>query len=515
MENRIDRIDPRAEIEALQEQTPTAQVEVDLREDPLPPLIATTLAQEIVPPGADYRHTTARLRETIIEQDPHLEQEVPQGDILHKGTMIGESGLGLREMTGKKLALRIRRALLIQYRRRSRSPYDRDRTTTRARSPIQRRSPPSGPRGSYRAYSRSPDRRDDRIPTGPSNRRHRSPTPPHRDSERSSARTSGSNSRRSSPHVHPSRLTAVQQASRPRTPPLTRERSPPAQLAYRDRSAARSTPRERSPVRPRSPPRGPATFRPPTGPGGTRNITAPSPSPTMPTNSAPMSISARNRAETGPIVPPAGPRSQFTPSRGGYVGRGGRGSFGHDRQTRPDWGAAPSRPANDLTSRPVRPVDPVTRPPPASPAIPKGPSSTSVPTGPSAGIPTGPRASAGIPSRPNLQHSSSIYGGRSQSISSGPRPHPAMANVPQIIPGGKIDPTASGMSTETASRVKKREDEAEVLRAELEAKQDSLRKNLKEYERMKSDSAQWALRSELSERHVRTLAGEGVGGAAF
>jgi hypothetical protein len=108
-----------------------------------------------------------------------------------------------------------------------------------------------------------------------------------------------------------------------------------------------------------------------------------------------------------------------------------------------------------------------------------------------------------------------MYGGRSQSISSGPRPHPAMANIPMIIPGGKIDPTASGMSAEIASRVKKREDEAEILRAELGAKQDSLRKNLKEYERMKSDSAQWALRSELSERHVRMLAGEGVGGAAF
>jgi hypothetical protein len=90
-----------------------------------------------------------------------------------------------------------------------------------------------------------------------------------------------------------------------------------------------------------------------------------------------------------------------------------------------------------------------------------------------------------------------------------------MANMAQIIPGGRIDPTASGMSAEIAMRMKKREDEAEVLRADLEAKQDALRKNLKEYERIKSESAQWALRSELSERHVRTLAGEGVGGAAF
>jgi hypothetical protein len=90
-----------------------------------------------------------------------------------------------------------------------------------------------------------------------------------------------------------------------------------------------------------------------------------------------------------------------------------------------------------------------------------------------------------------------------------------MANMQQIIPGGRIDPTASGMSPEIALRIKKREDEAESLRVDYEVKQEALRKNMKEYERMKADSAQWALRSELSERHVRTLAGEGVGGAAF
>ena len=85
----------------------------------------------------------------------------------------------------------------------------------------------------------------------------------------------------------------------------------------------------------------------------------------------------------------------------------------------------------------------------------------------------------------------------------------------QIVPGGRIDPTAFGMTPEIALRLKKREDEAEVLRADYEAKQEALRKNMKDYERMKTDSSQWALRSELSERHVRTLAGEGVGGAAF
>ncbi|KAG0647873.1 hypothetical protein D0Z07_6031 [Hyphodiscus hymeniophilus] len=267
-----------------------------------------------------------------------------------------------------------------------------------------------------------------------------------------------------------------------------------------------------------SPPRGPATFRPPTGPGGGRNFTAPTPSPTLSASGTPMSMSAHNRSDNASIPPPAGPRAQFTPSRGGYVGRGGRGSFGHDRQTRPDpagWGAAPSRAATDSSSRQARPVDSVPRPPSASPSVPTGPSS-SVPTGPSGGIPTGPRAGAGIPSRPLLQHSSSVYGSRTQSTaSSGPRPHPAMANMPHIIPGGRIDPTASGMSPEIAARLKRREEEEAVLRADLEAKTDAARKSMREFERMKNESAQWRLRSDMSANHLSALIGEGASGPAF
>jgi hypothetical protein len=187
------------------------------------------------------------------------------------------------------------------------------------------------------------------------------------------------------------------------------------------------------------------------------------------------------------------------------------------------WGAAPSRPVNnEFSARPTRPIDPPIRAPPPAPAPAPSPSVTpspstpsAIPTGPSAGIPTGPRASAGMASRPSLAHSSGIYGRSQSMLSNGPRPHPAMANMTPIIPGGRIDPTASGMTPEIAARVKKREDEAEVLRADYEAKSEALRKNMKEYERIKAESAQWALRSELSERHVRALAGEGVGGAAF
>ena len=90
-----------------------------------------------------------------------------------------------------------------------------------------------------------------------------------------------------------------------------------------------------------------------------------------------------------------------------------------------------------------------------------------------------------------------------------------MANLPAIIPGGRIDPTASGIPADVAIRLKRKEEEAEILREELHAKQEKLRQGLKGWDRLSRNSAEMGLRSELSERHVRMLAGEGVGGAAF
>ena len=233
-----------------------------------------------------------------------------------------------------------------------------------------------------------------------------------------------------------------------------------------------------------------------------------------------MPISAHNRTEnTAPVAPPSGPRGYVPSARGSYSIRGGRGSFSNDRIGRPDtsaWGSAPSsRPAAEA---PVRSTPLVSRPaqtPTLSPSIPSGPAAA-VPTGPAAGIPTGPRA--GVPSRPALQHSSSVYNTRPNTVTSsnsGPRPHPAMANLPQIIPGGRIDPTASGIPGEIAARLKKKEEEAEILREELHAKQEKLRQSLKGWDKLSRDSSSMGLKSELSERHVRMLAGEGVGGAAF
>lgn len=71
------------------------------------------------------------------------------------------------------------------------------------------------------------------------------------------------------------------------------------------------------------------------------------------------------------------------------------------------------------------------------------------------------------------------------------------------------------MSADMSTRLKRREEEAEALREELHAKQEKLRMGLKVWDRLMVASKEAGLRSELSERHVRMLAGEGSGGAAF
>ncbi len=90
-----------------------------------------------------------------------------------------------------------------------------------------------------------------------------------------------------------------------------------------------------------------------------------------------------------------------------------------------------------------------------------------------------------------------------------------MANLAQIIPGGRVDPTSSGIQPDVVLRLKKREEEAEVFRESLHTKQEKLRQSLKEWDKLSREAAAQGLRSELSERHVRMLAGEGMGGAAF
>jgi hypothetical protein len=202
-------------------------------------------------------------------------------------------------------------------------------------------------------------------------------------------------------------------------------------------------------------------------------------------------------------VPPSGPRGYNPVSRGSAHPRGGRGGSFSDRRPEPgaSWGGAPPTPTI----------------PSASPTIP-----SASPT--SNGIPTGPRAGSGGSSdwfsktwstaapRPSAH---STPNPAPYPRSQQPRVHPAVANLPQIIPGGKRDPSASGIPKDLEARLRKTEEETERLREELRQKEEKLRSGLRTWEKLERESKSMGLKSELSERHVRILAGEGVGGAAF
>ncbi|KAK3387245.1 hypothetical protein B0H63DRAFT_521307 [Podospora didyma] len=427
-----------------------------------------------------------------------------------------------------------RRDFEVRDRRRSRSPFDR--APIRNRSPL-RRTPPTGPRAnSWRPRSRSPDRRerDDRISGLPS---HRRPSPPPRDSVNTSALNSRSASGKSTPRPSPPRR-GREERSRPHSPaPAPAEAQAPVQTPTpapvqapapvpvvpvpapvptpaRSPPRAANTPAPPPPVREppkqptqeanqtpvKSPPRGPAALRaPPTGPSATRNIAAPIASQNMPPNRQhPQVLNGHTRPDiTSPTMPPSGPRGYVPPPRGGFAPRGGRGT----------WSSMPPRHMPN-TSQSVSP----TIPPPTGPSgIPTGPraastSSSTLASSPSVASkpfnpPTGPAAHThNAPQRPTLAQS-------------------LIASMPPILPGGKIDPASvpltTGVIKELEPHYKKCLEEEERVREELKIKQEKLRRSLKMWDKAERESRSFQLKSDLSEKSLQNLAGEGVGGAAF
>jgi vacuolar-type H+-ATPase subunit I/STV1 len=94
-----------------------------------------------------------------------------------------------------------------------------------------------------------------------------------------------------------------------------------------------------------------------------------------------------------------------------------------------------------------------------------------------------------------------------------------LATLPPLVPGGKLDPAmaplATGVTKDIEPHYKKLKDEEEKIREELRTKQERLRKSLYAWNRLERDSRAWEMRSDLSEKSVTNLAGEGMGGAAF
>ncbi|KAF5001448.1 hypothetical protein FGRMN_1044 [Fusarium graminum] len=345
------------------------------------------------------------------------------------------------------------------------------------------RSPVTVPRGgSYRPRSRSMSRRgNDRYQS------YRRVSPP-RESGMSSAITSQSASGRSSPRPSPLRV---------RSPLPSREVSP-HHHAMSGIAPPREAPRPglydpmaSAPLR--SPPRGPAALRaPPTGPAANRNTTIPAASPAPPPAARTQTSTAPplRSGTASPTIPPAGPRGYVPPARGGFAPRGGRGG----------WNQPPPRHMPGPSPTPPTPNGPST--------IPTGPRVT-----PSA-IPLNSTPTQSRPFNPPTGPSAQHAGGARQTLAQS-----MLATLPPIIPGGKIDPSMPpitiGVTRELEPHYRKLKDEEEKLRDELHSKQERLRKSLYTWNRLERDSRAWEMRSDLSEKSMKNLAGEGMGGAAF
>ncbi|EQL04128.1 serine/arginine repetitive matrix protein 1 [Ophiocordyceps sinensis CO18] len=259
------------------------------------------------------------------------------------------------------------------------------------------------------------------------------------------------------------------------------------------RHVTRAGPNDPTSTLAKSPPRGPAALRmPPTGPASNRGVNASIPSPAPSTSRHPQAAGAAapHRSDaTSPTIPPSGPRGYVPPSRGAYGSRSVRGG----------WSQPPSRQMSG-----VSPLSTSGGPSP----IPTGPrsASTNIPFSSTApqqrpfNPPTGPSAPHGFGQRQSLAQN-------------------LLATMPPIVPGGKLDPPMTpltlGVTRDLEPHYRKLRDEEEKLRDELRAKQEKLRKSLYVWDKLERDSRAWELRSDLSERSMKNLAGEGMGGAAF
>jgi hypothetical protein len=91
--------------------------------------------------------------------------------------------------------------------------------------------------------------------------------------------------------------------------------------------------------------------------------------------------------------------------------------------------------------------------------------------------------------------------------------------MPPVVPGGKLDPSltplTTGVTKELEPHHRRLKEEEERLREEMRLKQERLRKSLRVWDRLERDTRAYELKSDLSERSLKNLAGEGLGGAAF
>lgn len=92
----------------------------------------------------------------------------------------------------------------------------------------------------------------------------------------------------------------------------------------------------------------------------------------------------------------------------------------------------------------------------------------------------------------------------------------ALADLPQVIAGGRLDTLLhTGILPELQPHYQRLREEEERLRVDLEAKQERLRRQLRQWDKMERESRSFELRSELSGQSLRRIAGDESGGQAF
>lgn len=200
-----------------------------------------------------------------------------------------------------------------------------------------------------------------------------------------------------------------------------------------------------------------------------------------------------------PTMPPTGPRGHFS-SRGGAPFRGGRGP------NNGGWGS-------NLQNRSVQSTS--------------GPPSNSESVSPLHNAPSGPRGSISQ----QQQHSGSptpVLNSKPFDPPKGPAADKnsrltfaqrLLAELPPIIPGGKLAPDliplTTGVLPELQAHMDQLKEEEERIRKEKYVKEERLRRSLQEWDKLGREIKLLELKCELSTASLRKIAGEETGGAAF
>lgn len=136
-------------------------------------------------------------------------------------------------------------------------------------------------------------------------------------------------------------------------------------------------------------------------------------------------------------------------------------------------------------------------------------------------MPTGPRASISQVASPsaaskpfNPPTGPAAQGGQRMTLAQN-----LLAGMAPIIPGGRLDPAATpfttGVTRDLEPHHRRLKEDEERIRAELRAKDEKVRAALRSWDRLERESRAFEIKSELSDQSLKTIAGEGVGGAAF